>query len=211
MTGDSNNDPIYSYYVYLQVFIKKSKTDQFREGRNKTLARNNVNPELCPINVTVEYLRRLGNGYTGPLQPKLDSYGKPIGESIRYDLSLNNLKSLCAAAGTPTKQMTEHSYRRGGALKACESGLTHEEVQRHVGWKSADMVHRYTDQSTSRNIAISRRIMGKNGETQCEQEILGERQHMGPIFETTAVQSVAQRKILKTYKSGPLLKTLNKM
>lgn len=55
--------------------------------------------------------------------------------------------------------MTEHSYRRGGVLKACQSGLSVDEIQRHVGWKTAEMVHRYTDQTPCRNLAISRRIM----------------------------------------------------
>lgn len=82
--------------------------------------------------------------------------------AICYDDSLQDLKDMCLAAKTPTKNMTEHSYRRGGAMKACESGMLPEEVQRHLGWKSTNLVHKYTDLCPHLNHATSCRIMNGN-------------------------------------------------
>jgi len=82
-----------------------------------------------------------------------------LDQPILYDTSLSDLKWLCSASQTPSKGLTEHSYRRGGPLKALKSGQSHDSIQRFVGWKDPKMVHKYIDQNLKQQILFSLQMM----------------------------------------------------
>jgi hypothetical protein len=56
---------------------------------------------------------------------------------------LKRTKSLLSKAGYKPDSFSGHSFRRGGAQTAFDSGLPLDEIQRVGRWKSPDVARRY--------------------------------------------------------------------
>jgi len=56
---------------------------------------------------------------------------------------LKRTKSLLSKAGYKPESFSGHSFRRGGAQTAFDSGLPPDEIQRIGRWKSPEVARRY--------------------------------------------------------------------
>ena len=58
---------------FLDVRVRKSKTDQLRQGSSVRIARQDNRPHNCPVNISQIYIRMLKYppGFNGLLQPRI--------------------------------------------------------------------------------------------------------------------------------------------
>ena len=151
---------------HITILIRKSKTDQCGLGDTKEIYRATQTPNLCPVRLTHQYLKRLSaheptKPYEGYLQPKVQQSVKhkmqiPIATSvIGYSSCLEESKSLLSQLGI-IGRFGEHSGRRGGATAAAAKGGSIADVQRLGGWKSANCANKYVEQNPSQKEKISK-------------------------------------------------------
>jgi site-specific recombinase XerD len=122
------------------VLIRRSKTDQAGEGRLGYLSKESM--ELTRRWIEAAEIR------SGPLFRRV--LGLAVDERGLHPYTVNRiLKALAAKAGldpTTTKQLSGHSMRVGAALDMVENGIDLVPIMHAGGWKSANMVLRYTQQ-----------------------------------------------------------------
>ena len=110
---------------HIELYISTSKTDQYHNGANIILAKNNT--KFCPYRATIKYIescRRL----KGPFFQFEDG---------KY-LTAKALNSMIHAALPPTNKGTffSHSFRIGSATTAAKNGYPRYVIQELGRWKS---------------------------------------------------------------------------
>ena len=110
----------------LQVFIKASKTDPFRQGCHVYIGLGSSS--LCAVQALLDYLSRRGNG-PGPLF-LLDN-GQPLSRQLVTD----RLRAILQSAGV-AGNFSSHSFRIGAATTAAQVGIPDHLIQVLGRWKS---------------------------------------------------------------------------
>ena len=127
---------------HMDIFIKKSKTDQLRRGASVRVARHWEKPHACPVNITLIYIRMLkySSGQNGLMQPRIitTKHGQAGAPDSRlsYSRALQDLKDMIEATGRDSSSYGEHSGRRGGATAAAEAGAEWTDLKRLGRWAS---------------------------------------------------------------------------
>jgi integrase len=129
----------------LDVFIKRSKTDQDAKGREVPVL-TGAHPETCPVRATQEWITFLaGRGVTeGALFRPVDRHGR-IGDEAgaagraRRRLTGHGIAAIirrrALAAGLPDPSgYRGHSLRSGGASSAYEAGAPVAGIAGHGRW-----------------------------------------------------------------------------
>jgi hypothetical protein len=112
----------------IQVTIKQSKTDPFRQGIDIYLGK--TGKDVCPIQVIMPYLTIRG-AQPGPLFTFSDcSY------LIRQRFT-SSITSTLQRAGINEKQYNTHSFRIGAATTAKEAGISDVHIKMLGRWKSS--------------------------------------------------------------------------
>ena len=139
VTVDRRNNP-----SSIQVCIKASKTDPFRNGCLITLGRGL--PPVCPVEAMLNYLELRG-GHSGPLF--IYSNGRPLSRSFLT----GKLRKLLDAAGI-TGYFGSHSFRIGAATTAAAAGVPDHLIQ-VLGRSTSNAYMPYirTPRSTLANVA----------------------------------------------------------
>ena len=109
----------------LQVFIKASKTDPFRQGCNILIGLGL--PPLCAVQAVVSYLALRGHR-PGPLF--LLENGLPLTRSLVTD----RLRAIPLSAGLPG-DFSSHSFRIGAATSAARACVPDHLIQVLGRWK----------------------------------------------------------------------------
>ncbi len=155
----------------LEIYISRSKTDQFGTGNTKTVYSLTNDPVMCPVNLTKRFLQRLAQynqvtPYVGFLQPRVHfdveqqiQIALPH-QKICYTSCLDNSKELLAKLGIEGR-FGEHSGRRGGATAAADNGASLAEIQTLGNWKDPRSASKYIDQSESQKEKITRLLYPK--------------------------------------------------
>lgn len=112
----------------VQVNIKASKTDPFRQGVLVYVGR--TDKPLCPVSALLAYLVIRGKK-PGPLFLFRD--GKPLSRP-RFVLEL---RKALAEAGVDPKPYSGHSFRSGAATTAAKQGVDETTIKMLGRWKSA--------------------------------------------------------------------------
>ena len=111
----------------MEVRIKASKTDPFREGISLFIGK--VATDLCLVSAMLAYLVVRGS-HAGPLFKFSD--GKPL---TRQRL-VTAVKEALDAAGVESGQYSGHSFHIGAATTAAAIGLEDSTVRTLGRWKS---------------------------------------------------------------------------
>ena len=119
------DDP--AYPSSMEVRVKASKTDPFRQGISLFIDR--VASDHCPVSAMLAYLVVRGN-QTGPLFKFRD--GRPLTRQ-RFVMAV---KEALDAAGVEAEQYSGHSFRIGAATTAAARGLEDSTVRTLGRWKS---------------------------------------------------------------------------
>ena len=111
----------------IQVTIKQSKTDPFRQGVQLYLGR--TGNLVCPVNAILAYLA-VRDSSPGPLFKLTD--GSFLTRQQFAVLISNTLK----LAGIDDKHYNTHSFRIGAATSAKEAGISDVQIKMLGRWKS---------------------------------------------------------------------------
>jgi hypothetical protein len=133
---------------YVQVRLKASKSDRYREGVTIYIA-------AAPANCPVRCLRRLLelDPTTSPTQPLFRLETGPFVKAGSQGV-VARLKSRLRGAGLDGSKYSGHSFRKGAAQDAHDNGLTKHDIQVLGRWKS-DAVDRYYKLSPQRVLTLS--------------------------------------------------------
>ncbi len=134
----------------VQIFIPRSKTDQFRVGKLKFLAASK-DEFLCPKKLLENWLAEgVGPNADQPLFPMLSNKNKPVSKTTLRD----NLKE--ALADSELERITFHSFRAGCATEAINKGADPSEVREYGLWASDQSMQRYTQRNKERRLRTGR-------------------------------------------------------
>ena len=112
----------------VQVRIKASKTDPFRQGVLVYVGR--TNQPLCPVSALLAYMVRRGNR-PGPLFIFQD--GRPLTRP-RF---VTEVRKVLLAAGIDPTSYSGHSFRIGAATTAARQGVEDSTIKMLGRWKSS--------------------------------------------------------------------------
>jgi integrase len=133
------------------ILIRRSKTDQSREGMTRYLSRQTVRMLMAWLDAA--------NIKEGPLFRAVLRGGR-VGEALAPREVARVFKELAARAGMPdevVKRISGHSTRVGAAQDmASEEGFEMPAIMQAGGWKSAQMVASYVANQTVRRSAAAR-------------------------------------------------------
>jgi hypothetical protein len=162
--------------THLEIFIPRSKTDQFWSGTWTVAAALPNRPE-CPVTLVKRLLAE--GGYVtvpdnqedaGPLlrpvyakadgthrlQRVLGSRATPI-HSLTYNRFSKRLVEMCLGAGI-TKHITTHSMRIGGASEAAAAGCPGRLIMKQGRWRSEEVKNHYVRENLDSLLAVSRSV-----------------------------------------------------
>ena len=120
---DSRTNP-----TTIQVTIKQSKTDPFRQGCKLCLGKTGA--DICPISAILPYLAIRGSG-PGPLLILAN------GNHLTRQLFAARLSTVLEQAGINSKGYNTHSFRIGTATTAKEKGIADVHIKMLGRWKSS--------------------------------------------------------------------------
>ena len=111
----------------IQVTIKQSKTDPFRQGVHLYLGR--TGNLVCPVNAILAYLA-VRDSSPGPLFKLTNGSFRT---RQQFALLISNTLKL---AGIDDKHYNTHSFRIGAATSAKEAGISDVQIKMLGRWKS---------------------------------------------------------------------------
>ena len=137
----------------VQITIKQSKTDPFRQGVQLYLGKTDTG--LCPVKAVWAYLATR-DAIPGPLFKLANTQGL-----TRQEFSARLTRTL-TAAGVPVKGYTTHSFRIGAATTAKEAGVSDVHIKMLGCWKS-DAYQLYVRTPKERLARLSRQLATGGG------------------------------------------------
>lgn len=110
----------------LSVLIRRSKTDQFGEGKTIPIARTDT--ELCPVKAWERWARAAGD--SGPAFPPISKTGKVLARRMNPGSLAGVLDRLALDAGVDLEKLSPHSMRAGFVTDAAMRGHTPNSIAR---------------------------------------------------------------------------------
>ena len=117
--------------TFIQLMLKTSKTDPFRNGANITIGA--TGDEICPVTALFSYLRLRGNA-PGPLF-RTDK-GLPLTRAC-FVARFREALEKAGLRGTEAQQYSGHSFRAGAASTAAAMGMEDSLIKTLGRWESS--------------------------------------------------------------------------
>ena len=137
------------------IMLNHTKTIQFKERTLELPMPSIPNHPLCPVSAITTLLCSVPS--IEPDQPAF-MYCTPSGlKPLLYSEFIKDLKQLLSKLGYNSKDYSGHSFRRGGATWAMESGLPGEAIQILGDWQS-ETYRRYIDMNFSKRVGFMNRL-----------------------------------------------------
>lgn len=130
----------------LVVTLRKSKTDQEREGTQRAIPYGQ-NAATCPVRSLRAWLDA-GELVSGPLFRPIDRHGNIKPTALSAHAVARMVKRCAAAAGLDAAAFSGHSLRAGLATAAAAAGVAERHIMQQTGHKSERMVRRYIRQGS---------------------------------------------------------------
>ena len=152
--------------TYMKLFIEKSKTDTYREGKWVFISK--CDSEICPVENLKLYLQKGGITdcdcesylFRAINVTKLNKFGclrkqnSPLSYTRTREILLEALESI----GLEKKSFGLHSLRSGGATAAANSGVPDRLFKRHGRWKSDKAKGGYVEDDTHHLLLVSKNL-----------------------------------------------------
>ena len=135
----------------IQVTIKQSKTDPFRQGVQLCLGK--TDKEICPVNAILPYLAIRGAN-PGPLFIMQD------GSHLTRQRFVSLITNALQLAGIDDKRYTTHSFRIGAATTAKDAGISDVHVKMLGRWKS-NAYQLYVRTPSDKLAGLSKQLVSK--------------------------------------------------
>jgi hypothetical protein len=121
----------------MELFLERSKTDQYREGAWTFVAR--VSGPFCPVGLVERLAALAGYSDSGPLIRSVvvtrdREYTKASAPA--YITLLGWFKEAALLLGLDPKLYSTHSGRRGGATGAAATNIPDRLFKQHTHWRS---------------------------------------------------------------------------
>lgn len=126
----------------LEVFIKKSQTDQAGKGAIVAVPKSR-HKEVCPLVAYKAWLSASGIA-EGPLFRPVDRHGNVRPARLTSRAIGNIVKRTVIAAGLDPDKYSGHSLRSGLAISAAQAGHADQNIAEHVRLKDYESVRRYS-------------------------------------------------------------------
>ena len=146
----------------MKVFIEKSKTDIYREGKWLYIAKGDT--ALCPVGLVRRYFEIselaqdeefIFRGLSaGRGQQRLRTVNKPLSYTRVRELLLDALTAI----GLERSKFGTHSLRAGGATAAANAGVPDRLFKRHGRWKSEGAKDGYVKDNVTQLLSVSRTL-----------------------------------------------------
>lgn len=123
------------------ITIRKSKTDQFGEGRKVGIPFGS-DPLTCPVRALEDWLNAAGIE-EGPLFRSVNRHGNVSKRGLCDKSVAFVVKRAIQAAGKEGEKFAGHSLRAGLATQAAMGGASERSIQEQTGHKSLIVLRRY--------------------------------------------------------------------
>lgn len=149
---------------HVKLFLYKSKTDVYREGRDVIISR--TFSETCPVNMLEKYLKlaSIEDGSTEYIFRSLkyckstNMYALRKSGQLSYTRAREILLESLEILGLDRTKFGLHSLRSGGASAAAAAGVTDRLFKKHGRWKSDTAKDGYVKESLSERLSVSRNL-----------------------------------------------------
>ena len=148
---------------HMSVYIRKSKTDQFRDGKELLIAKGKT--IACPVEMIKKYfsIANLKEGEDFIFRPlyrnkdicKLVSKNKPLSYTRARECILSRIKNV---PSVNKLNIGMHSFRSGGATQAANSDVNERCWMRHGRWATDGSKNRYIEDSTEKRLSVSKSL-----------------------------------------------------
>ncbi len=124
--------------------LPRSKTDRQLQGRSFSVP---ALSRLCPVSAYSDWLAAFGADH-GPVFRAVDRWGRPGEEPLHVDSLAPLMRSMFQRAGIDGAEgYSTHSFRRGFANWAANSGWDLRNLMEYVGWRDVKTALRYVEAS----------------------------------------------------------------
>ena len=146
------------------IHIRKSKTDQYRQGNSVVISMGQT--DACPVQILKTYVE-MGNIHVAPESAEyvfrplycnkgkkgLTKKNKPISYTRACETVLARLREVCGTAN-----LGLHSLRAGGATAAARASVPDRMWKRHGRWKSDKAKDDYVEDSMEHRLLVSKSL-----------------------------------------------------
>jgi site-specific recombinase XerD len=144
----------------MQIFLKRSKTDQHGEGRYIFIARGQ-HAATCPIRAVQAWQIAAeldDDAAAGPLFRPIDRHGNVKPQAITGEGIARIVKRYAAACGLNARDFGAHSLRAGLVTSARDAGIDFDSIMDHTGHKTRKVVKVYDRGKARYKNALNRKI-----------------------------------------------------
>lgn len=128
--------------THVELLLKSSKTDPFRQGIIIQLFKNNITHKLCPVTALQAYLARRNNKFMWRQTSSEPLFLTEDGFPLARSFFILHVKQLISRLGLDTTKYSGHSFRIGAASSACSARLE-DHLIRTLGRWSSDCYRTY--------------------------------------------------------------------
>ena len=152
--------------TYMKLFIEKSKTDIYREGKWVYISKGDS--DICPVKNIRVYLQNAGilectsdcfifRAITIPKKSKIGYLRKP-NVALSYTRGREVVLEALESIGLEKSLFGLHSLRSGGATAAANAGVPDRLFKRHGRWRSEKAKDGYVEDDTDHLLLVSRPV-----------------------------------------------------
>jgi hypothetical protein len=142
-------DHIEWYEVHIRIFVPRSKTDVYREGKFVYIQR--IGGEYCPVSVLFNYMNSASIG--------LESYFYSLGKGVlSYLRSREVFKEALTTLSFDAKKYDLHSLTSGGlssVVQNSDNSIRERLVKLHGRWKTDAAKDMYVQESVHSMLKVS--------------------------------------------------------
>lgn len=150
------------YDDYFSLYIRRSKTDQYRFGNEIVISKGNS--AACPLAMLTRYIALTEQSLTSQFYlfrpcfrskgvSRLVSKDKPLSYTRARECLVSRLKEVAGDLN-----LGLHSLRSGGATAAANAGVNDRCWKRHGRWKSEKSKDGYAADSLERRLEVSKML-----------------------------------------------------
>jgi integrase len=149
---------------YVKLYLEKSKTDVYREGREVVISKTGT--ITGPVDMLDRYLKLAGTSENSvdyifrsvSFCKSTDSYKLRNSGQISYTRAREILLSALEAVGLEKRKFGLHSLRSGGATAAAAAGIDDRLFKKHGRWKSDKAKDGYVKENIDVRLSVSKNL-----------------------------------------------------
>ena len=149
-------------HQHIRVFVEKSKTDIYRDGRWVYIAQGLSH---CPVKVVLTYLEKCASQLTadsflfrGVVKSKRGQRLRVPNKHVCYSTMSKYLRKALLRINESHGNFGTHSLRSGGASAAANAGVPDRLFKRHGRWKSDRAKDGYVKDNVTRLLSVTRAL-----------------------------------------------------